>query len=273
MTLNSALYVNAGIYQKNNAAHYWYDSAGLPVYCTWLSASDHYIVGNTGYPTYLQGSEVHISNLVTPTNSGDAVNKGYVDGNFAPNGFGLGASGVSVSDLNTALNCGFFAWSSDCANAPFGYGMGITLNRFNGRYTQLLFNPWMGSRGEIAVRHYNSTEWILEWVNPPMALGVEYRTTERWNGKVVWTVLVDCGTISAGENAISTNFACSAIIGSRGQLGTGSISQSYESARNDEYMKACNVSRSSGKIYIVIIMGTQQSASSPCYVQVWYTKD
>ena len=32
-----------------------------------------------------------------------------------------------------------------------------------------------------------------EWVDPPMALDVEYRTTERWNGKVVYTKLVNYG--------------------------------------------------------------------------------
>lgn len=33
----------------------------------------------------------------------------------------------------------------------------------------------------------------FEWVNPPMLNGVEYRTTERWSGKAVYTKLIDCG--------------------------------------------------------------------------------
>ena len=33
----------------------------------------------------------------------------------------------------------------------------------------------------------------FEWVNPPMQLGVEYRTTERFNGKPVYTMLFDFG--------------------------------------------------------------------------------
>ncbi len=34
-----------------------------------------------------------------------------------------------------------------------------------------------------------------EYYNPPMKVGVEYRTTERWNGSVVYTKLVDCGAV------------------------------------------------------------------------------
>ena len=38
---------------------------------------------------------------------------------------------------------------------------------------------------------YGGTWKPIEWVNPPMALGVEYRTTERYNGKPVYAKLVD----------------------------------------------------------------------------------
>lgn len=34
----------------------------------------------------------------------------------------------------------------------------------------------------------------VEWSNPPMELGVEYRTTERYLGKPVYVKTVDCGT-------------------------------------------------------------------------------
>ena len=35
----------------------------------------------------------------------------------------------------------------------------------------------------------------VEWINPPMQLGVEYRTTERYNGKPVYVKLVDFGAL------------------------------------------------------------------------------
>lgn len=37
----------------------------------------------------------------------------------------------------------------------------------------------------------------LEYINPPMQLGVEYRTTERYLGKPVYVKVVDCGNLPA----------------------------------------------------------------------------
>lgn len=141
--------------------------------------------------------------------------KSYVDQQLdtkAPAGYGLGTSGASVTDLNDALNCGFFAWGSDCANAPFSYGMGMTINRFNGRYTQMLFNPWMGGYGQIVVRHFDGTKWLPdEWLNPPMIAAAEYRTTERWGGKAVYAMLIDCKTLpSQGQKSVTTTIPSSA---------------------------------------------------------------
>lgn len=47
-------------------------------------------------------------------------------------------------------------------------------------------------------------ESIYEWENPPLQLGVEYRTTERYLGKPVYVKLVDCGQLpNATEKTIS----------------------------------------------------------------------
>ena len=47
-------------------------------------------------------------------------------------------------------------------------------------------------------------ESIYEWENPPLQLGVEYRTTERYLGKPVYVKLVDCGQLpNAAEKTIS----------------------------------------------------------------------
>lgn len=42
----------------------------------------------------------------------------------------------------------------------------------------------------------------FEWVNPPMLNGVEYRTTERWNGKAVYAVLLNFGTMPNSDSKI-----------------------------------------------------------------------
>ena len=55
---------------------------------------------------------------------------------------------------------------------------------------------YLAYSGYIKQRNYISGTWgEWEWINPPMELGVEYRTTERWQGKPVYTKLVDCGAL------------------------------------------------------------------------------
>lgn len=43
--------------------------------------------------------------------------------------------------------------------------------------------------------YYNVVNGEEEWVNPPMILGVEYRTTERYNGKPVYVKLINLGLV------------------------------------------------------------------------------
>ena len=47
--------------------------------------------------------------------------------------------------------------------------------------------------------YYRTVDGAVEWFNPPMLLGDEYRTTERYQGKPVYVSLIDCGNMpSAG---------------------------------------------------------------------------
>lgn len=38
---------------------------------------------------------------------------------------------------------------------------------------------------------YVMKDGVVEWINPPMVVGTEYRTTERWNGKVKYKKLIE----------------------------------------------------------------------------------
>lgn len=42
---------------------------------------------------------------------------------------------------------------------------------------------------------YRTVNGVTEWFNPPMVAGVEYRTTERWNGKPVYTMMANIGAL------------------------------------------------------------------------------
>lgn len=115
----------------------------------------------------------------------------------APAGYGLGENAAACpnSDCNQAVNSGWYTVSgSNTVNGPGENGVMLVLRRNSSCIWQYHFsysaNPSVRRRMCISDAWY---EW--EWVNPPMAVGVEYRTTERWQGKPVYTQLFDCGSL------------------------------------------------------------------------------
>ena len=75
--------------------------------------------------------------------------------------------------------------------------------------------------------YYRTVDGVKEWINPPMVAGVEYRTTERRRGSVVYTKLVEFGTFP-NNNTASLNI---------GVAGTNicSVKASTFSHSNGEY--------------------------------------
>lgn len=112
-----------------------------------------------------------------------------LDSEKAPAGYGLGdnAYGVESNDLNDAIKCGWYAFTTSTLNRPFDYGTIMTVNRYGNQITQIAFNPNMGGCGEMCVRHFNNGIWSeWEYENPPMKPNTEYRTTKRHGGKAVY---------------------------------------------------------------------------------------
>lgn len=110
----------------------------------------------------------------------------------APAGFGLGTTFVpTMKDFNVAVPTGWYYADETTANKPSGVGYATIQNiNLGGTATQIVYEM---TNGYIVKRSHINGEW--EWVNPPMQLGVEYRTTERFNGKPVYVVAMDLGTL------------------------------------------------------------------------------
>lgn len=120
----------------------------------------------------------------------------------APAGHGLGAEQPTpVGDLNEAIENGVYNFADAALNRPpFGagevvhvisYGKGIKCQMaYLSYYYKTVWYRWMhaGTWGE----------W--ECSNPPMTLGVEYRTTERYLGKPVYAMLFDVGELPANSS-------------------------------------------------------------------------
>lgn len=122
----------------------------------------------------------------------------------APSGYGLGEQGApTVVDCNTATKNGWYS-TSGAANVPqFG---GITLGygwlHVSARRENIVRQDYYTSVS--APEHY--VRYCVDGVWQPweaeefqMTVGVEYRTTERWAGKPVYTKLIDFGGIPSSS--------------------------------------------------------------------------
>ena len=132
--------------------------------------------------------------------------------NKAPAGFGLGGQSkelTSGDDLNTIWENGWYRWgSSSPQNAPkmtsdVGGARYIFARVANYDSQNVLQEYWSLNQGAQNKAHRicrNGVWGPLEWINPSMQIGVEYRTTERHNGKPVYKKAINTGALSAGTS-------------------------------------------------------------------------
>lgn len=135
--------------------------------------------------------------------------------NKAPAGFGGFGEVQTIVDVNndeTAFNSaidGLLSGMKDgssmqirFANYPVYGGDGTIFSGFlfksSNNYVALHGTNYAG--GSIQKIKNGGTWKPWEWVNPPMLIGVEYRTTERYLGKPVYAQLFSVGACSAGSS-------------------------------------------------------------------------
>lgn len=122
----------------------------------------------------------------------------YSDVDAAPAGYGLGGYTERVnitnsSELDSIVNDGWYG--INCSNK-------LTVGTYSWQHFTMFVSSYNAdhTHQEIRICGKDFTlcrdktnrvwgEW--EWVNPPMVSGVEYRTTERWNSKVVYAKRID----------------------------------------------------------------------------------
>lgn len=125
--------------------------------------------------------------------------KSFSPSNFAPAGYGLGAlSGKIINtDCNEATKNGWY-YVSGAANAAHNTDNAMLVVAYgNNAVTQIAFMGTAYSVNTVIMIRKKTNVWQpWEYLNPPMAAGVEYRTTERWGGAPVYTKLLVCTTAS-----------------------------------------------------------------------------
>lgn len=144
---------------------------------------------------------------------GRALPGGALDTGKAPSGFGYGdklknveaTKGETYESFCAKVDAVISTMPADTimqlvAYPPAIYGYGKTTATLYKYYS----NAYAELRGANSVdgtvtggwRMRKNTNWEpFEWENPPMVLGVEYRTTERYQGKPVYAKLVDFGAL------------------------------------------------------------------------------
>lgn len=118
---------------------------------------------------------------------------------------------TSDDNLNNIKTNGWYQWSWDNrpVNAPSDTGteymraMRVWANNSYECCQEMIDMTNSAYHGCMVRRTiYNDTVYPWEWVNPPMALGVEYRTTERFATNPVYKKALSLGYVAAGNTLV-----------------------------------------------------------------------
>ena len=112
----------------------------------------------------------------------------------APSGYGLGEESRTSSDVNTELANGYFRTASYTDNLKLSHGVAHA-RRSDGK--EVVQNIFRTTTGIELVRYTTDggATWVEEYVNPPLEVGVEYRTTKRYKGRAVYEKVDTNGNI------------------------------------------------------------------------------
>lgn len=113
----------------------------------------------------------------------------------------------------------------------------------------------------------NGTWQPFEYENPPMVIGNEYRTTERWQGKAVYTKLINFGQMPYNNiSAVFHGATATKVIRCIGQRSKG---ETLPFSYNDITI---GIYADNSKVWINT-RGMTSSFSDTATAQIWYTKD
>ena len=203
--------------------------------------------------------------------------------NSAPGGFGLGGNSKMLTpsdNLDTLMQNGWFQYNEN--NPPKGtlptalesYASLIRVSVAGTTCIQEAFDPTDSDSHGVVLRRTvygigaGAKIYPWEYENPPMKVGVEYRTTERFWGRSVYYKIVDCGQIADNkqvEHGIVNMQDCISFQGLRGGMPMPSISNNNLSDPWSYYVADVD------RIKITLACGTS-AAGGNCHVMLKYTK-
>ncbi len=133
----------------------------------------------------------------------------------APTGFGLGGTyeAEALANADDALVTGWYTVDDNTENLPVSGASGV-LYAASTDAEKMVYQRFYPGAADATVerRSFDGVWGQWEWVNPPMVIGTEYRTPQRWNGKALYTKLINCGLMPAnGSVSIALGISASSI--------------------------------------------------------------
>ena len=193
--------------------------------------------------------------------------KAYVDTNAAPAGYGLGeAGGKYVDDINITRN-GWFLIRPDTIGGTGQYAL-VRVDAHDAENVhQTAYSGYATSTGFIVQRRVCWKgvwgEWECE--NPPMVVGQEYRTTERYMGQAVYCKMVNFGALPNTSSKTVAHGIENKYLNVRASLSAGNTSAIFNHYNSIEKMTADSTN-------ITIFTNADLSGFTTVYVTLWYTK-
>lgn len=200
----------------------------------------------------------------------DAAAVGNALAKKAPAGYGLGTTAKKLSNtkLDSVLSNGWYCFDSGSGieNAPKDFpSMLFVENFYNTGWCKQTITLVGHAKTKIVRSSHKGTWGEWEYENPLMELGKEYRTTERWNGKVVYTKLLDCGTVTNGK---AVNHGAGSGLIRMAPVCSGILSTSINNQTDDWAWVV-----SADQTAVRMTCGSGIAGNASWKTQIWYTKD
>ena len=152
----------------------------------------------------------------------------------APSGYGLGKTQlIDVEDIDNTTAPGWYHIASNMTIATVSanyWHMEVSAYADGSSHCVQKIYPIQPTLGHIEIvrRKYSGTWEEWEHTNPPMVLGVEYRTTERHKGKAVYAAKILVGTLgNAGTVSATLPHTPTETVEIRGFAYTGNLVETF----------------------------------------------
>ena len=189
----------------------------------------------------------------------------------APAGYGLGEGATEIDSWANAVRNGYYRYSYDTPDGNGNGWHGIVANYSTALCNQFVWKTWDAGTRMATRRVYDGVAEPWEWGNPPMIPGVEYRTTERYNGKPVYVQRVDFESLPANtykEKQFTTDYVTNVV-----EINAvASHDGTYRRVETLSGVTDLSVKRSVGQALVTVTTNTVLSQYY-AYITIKYTKD